>query len=80
LVNSGLATQSVEALRPRFSRWARYLRDQGIKEIPTSPWAPDSDPHAMNLMNMFVKQVTLVKDSSGAHELRNLTQVRPYKL
>lgn len=37
LLNSGLVAQSVEALRPRFPRWARYLHEQGVKEIPTSP-------------------------------------------
>lgn len=79
LVNSGLTAQSIEAIRPKLSRWARYLHEQGIGMIPTQPWEPGADGHAMNLMAMFVKQVALVKDSTGAHELRNLTQVRPYK-
>jgi hypothetical protein len=80
LLNSGLVAQSVEALRPKFARWARYLHEQGVEEIPTSPWAAYADPHGVNLLCKAVKEVALVKDSSGAHELRNLTRVRPCKL
>jgi hypothetical protein len=79
LVNSGLAPQSIEAVRARFPRWARRLRAEGVEEIPASPWQPGADGDAMNLLNMFVKQVALVKDPGTAHELRNLTRVRPWK-
>lgn len=41
LINSGLAVQSIEVLRPDFPRWIRRLREQGVDQIPTSPLTAD---------------------------------------
>jgi hypothetical protein len=77
---SGLATQSIDAIRPRFPRWVRKMNEAGITRIPTVPCAPDNDPRAVNMLNMFILQAAPGGNRTVAHELRNLTGIRPYKL
>ena len=38
LINSGLAEQSLDAVRPDFPRWLDHLRERGVTHIPTAPW------------------------------------------
>jgi hypothetical protein len=77
-VFSGLAAQSVEALRPKFPRWARYLRDHGVTRIPK--WPLTADAHACNLLNLLIRQGSKERNASIEHDLRNLTRIRPYKI
>jgi hypothetical protein len=79
-VMSGLAAQSVDAMRSRFPRWLRKMNEAGITRIPTVPWVPDNDPRAVNMLNMFILQAAPEGNRTMAHELRNLTGIRPYKL
>ena len=37
-IMSGLAPQSVDAIRPDFPRWVRYMKKNGVTDIPDSPW------------------------------------------
>jgi hypothetical protein len=77
-IMSGLAPQSVDAIRPDFPRWVRYMKENGVTEIPVSPLAGDS--HAVNMASMLIRQKAGFKGDSIAHELRNLTGIRPWKL
>jgi hypothetical protein len=77
-IMSGLAPQSVDAIRPDFPRWVRYMKGNGVTEIPVSPLAGDS--RAVNMASMLVRQKARFKGDSIAHELRNLTGIRPWKL
>jgi hypothetical protein len=52
-----LAVQSIEALRPDFSRWVRRLRTKGIHQMPTRPGDPGS-----NLIDLFVLQAARTGD------------------
>jgi hypothetical protein len=77
-IMSGLAQQSVDEIRPDFPRWVRYMRDNGVTEIPDSPLA--GHPHGVNMASMLIRQKARFKGHSIAHELRNLTGIRPWKL
>ena len=76
-IMSGLAPQSVDAIRPDFPRWAWYVKENGVTEIPDSPLAGDF--HAINMVSMLIRQKAGFKGDSIAHELRNLTGIRPWK-
>ncbi len=67
----------VDAIRPDFPRWARYVKENGVTEIPDSPLAGDF--HAINTVSMLIRQKAGFKGDSIAHELRNLTGIRPWK-
>jgi hypothetical protein len=77
-IMSGLAPQSVDAIRPDLPRWVRYMKKNGMTEIPDSPLAGHS--HAVNLANLLIRQKAGFKDDSIARELRNLVGIRPWKL
>ena len=77
-IMSGLAPQSVAAIRPDFPRWVRYMKENGVTEIPDSPLAGHS--HAVNMASLLIRQKAGFKGDSITHELRNLTGVRPWKL
>jgi hypothetical protein len=77
-IMSGLAPQSVDAIRPDFPRWVRYMKQNGVPEIPDSPVV--GHPHAINMASMLIRQKAGFKGDSIAHELRNLTGIRPWKL
>ncbi len=77
-IMSGLAPQSADAIRPDFPRWVRYMKDHGVTQIPDSPLA--GDPLGINLASMLIRQKARFKGDSIAHELRNLTGIRPWKL
>jgi hypothetical protein len=79
-LRSAHVAQSVAALRPDFPRWVRQLRAQGIDQIPTSPWDPNADPRAVNLLCTFLAQKSSVQTSTQKHELRNISRIRPHKL
>jgi hypothetical protein len=36
-IMSGLAPQSVDAIRPDFPRWVRYMKEKGVTEVRTRP-------------------------------------------
>jgi hypothetical protein len=76
-VMSGLAPPSVDAIRPDFPRWVRYMHKHGVTEIPDSPLTGDA--HAVNVASMLIRQNAGFKGDSIAHELRNLTRIRPWK-
>ena len=76
-VLSGLAAQSVDALRPDFPRMLRYMREQGIAETPDSPLTGEA--HAVNVASLLIRQAARHKSDTIAHELRNLTGTRPWK-
>jgi hypothetical protein len=69
-IRSGLAPQSVDAIRPDFTRWARYVREHGVTEIPDSPLT--GDPHAVNMGSLLTRQKAGHRSDGIAHELRNL--------
>jgi len=75
---SGLAPQSVDAIRPDFPRWVRYMKENGVTEIPDSPLT--GPPRGVNLASMLIQQKAGFKGNLIAHELRNLTGIRPWKL
>ena len=77
-IMSGLGPQSVDAIRPDFPRWVRYMKKNGVTEIPDSPLAEHS--HAVNMASLLIRQKAGFKGDSIAHELRNLTGIRPWKL
>jgi hypothetical protein len=77
-IMSGLAPQSVDAIRPDLPRWVRYMKKNGVTEIPDSPVAGRS--HAVNMASLLIRQKAGFKGGSIAHELRNLTGIRPWKL
>ena len=76
-IRSGLAPQSVEALRPEFPRWIRHLCRNGVVEIPDSPLTADG--HASNLLSLLIRQGSDIRDSAVEHNLRDMTRTRPYK-
>ena len=84
LVNSGFAPQSLDTVRPDFPRWLDHLRRRGVTHIPMSPWmAGPEDTLAVNLLNQFALQASPRQDAIARtvrHNLRNLTNTRPYKL
>lgn len=77
-IMSGLAPQSVDAIRPDLPRWVWYMKKNGMTEIPDSPLAGHS--HAVNMTSLLIRQKAGFKGDSIAHELRNLTGIRPWKL
>jgi hypothetical protein len=77
-IMSGLAPQSVDAIRPDFPRWVRYMKENGVTEIPDSPVAGHS--HAVNMASWLIRQKAGFKGDSITQELRNLTGIRPWKL
>lgn len=83
LVNSGFAAQSLDAVRPDLPRWLDYLHQRGVTHIPTAPWrVGPADTLAVNLLSQLALQASPRTDdvaTSMAHNLRNLTNTRPYK-
>jgi hypothetical protein len=83
LLNAGFVVQSLDAVRPDLPRWVRRLRAMGIAEIPTSLRdATPRDARAMNLLSQFALQASPRRDPiarSTAHNLRDLTGIRPPK-
>jgi len=77
-VRSGLAPGSVDALRPDFPRMVKYMREHGVTEIPDSPLTGDA--HATNMASLLIRQAARHKGDAIAHELRNLTGIRPWKI
>ena len=49
-IMSGLAPQSVDAIRPDFRRCVRYMKENGVTEIPDSPLT--GSPLDVNLASM----------------------------
>lgn len=47
-------------------------------EVPDSPLAGDF--HAINMVSMLIRQKAGFKGNAIAHELSNLTGIRPWKL
>jgi hypothetical protein len=81
LRRSGLAHQSVEAVRPDLPRWERHLRSRGvtvIPHLPSRPWSP-ANSRAHNELTLLMMQAHRERDGSREHEHRNLTRIRPYK-
>lgn len=80
----GLVAQSIEALRPKFPRWLRRLRDEyGFEAVPRYPyegWPPHRVALFDNVLAEMHKSAARV-DPDGAHHLRNLIRFpgRPYK-
>jgi hypothetical protein len=54
------------------------MKEDGVTEIPDSPLAGHS--HAVNMASLLIRQKARFKGDSIAHELRNLTGIRPWKL
>jgi hypothetical protein len=83
LIHSGLSGPSLDALRPDFPRWLRRLQAMGIAGIPTAPWtAGPSDILAVNLLSLWTLQASPRRDAIATrtkHNLRNLTETRPFK-
>jgi hypothetical protein len=81
-VKSGLAPQSIDALRPDFPRWVRRLRSEGVTHTPTAPWTTSlADIRASNLLCQFIRQAAPApyRDQTIEHNLRNLAGIRPHK-
>jgi hypothetical protein len=74
---SGLVYQSVEALRPEFPRWVRYLRQHGVRQIPASPLTGDG--YASSLLSLLIRQGSAVRDARFEHNLRDITGSGPTK-
>jgi hypothetical protein len=80
LLHSGFTEPSLEAVRPYFPRWKRWIHSLGVTRIAPllSPSGP-TDDHAANLLILLAKQASLQRDQASEHHLRNLTGIRPYK-
>jgi hypothetical protein len=80
LILSGLAVQSRAKLWRYFGRWVRRLRVEGHTSIGYLPlaqgWSWD-EVQTANWINLFLAERS--SDTAKAHELRNLTGVRPPK-
>ena len=55
-IMSGLAPQSVNVIRPDLPRWVRYMKGNGVTEIPDSPLA--GQPHAVNMASLLALTMT----------------------
>ena len=53
------------------------MRRQGVTEIPASPLTADA--HASNMASLLIRQAAGQRGDTIAHELRNLTRIRPFK-
>jgi hypothetical protein len=81
LIQSSFTWQSVVAVRPRLARWVRFLRSQGVEEIPNlwdrSVGYSWSRSRACNFINMLIDQE--IGNQTQGHHLRNLTGIRSFK-
>jgi len=77
-VRSGLAPQSVDALREDFDRMARHMHAKGYAEIPDSPLTGDA--RAVTLLTLLIRQASELRDQAIEHHLRNITGTRPWKI
>jgi hypothetical protein len=74
---------SLEAMRPRFARWERHLRARGHTAVPNLRLAHGwsfAEIQAGNDIDRLINEAGTGPHSKRvAHELRNLTGIRPYK-
>jgi hypothetical protein len=54
------------------------MRENSVTEILDSPLT--GHPYGVNLASMLIRQKAGFRGDSIAHELRNLTSIRPWKL
>ena len=59
---SGLMAPSVEALRPDFPRWRRYLGERGVTEIRSPLSADPAHADATSVSCLLVRQASLIRD------------------
>jgi len=81
LVWSGCVSQSIERLRPELPRWERWLRQRGHTAVPDlryARWWRWDEVRAGNDVNLLINQAA--GNQPMAHQLRNLTRVRPFKV
>jgi hypothetical protein len=64
--------------RPQVKRALPTLSGHGVTEVPDSPLTGAA--HAVNMASMLIRQKAGFKGDLIAHELRNLTGIRPYKI
>jgi hypothetical protein len=81
LRQSGLAPQSVDAIRAKLPRWVRHMQNRGHAAVPdlrrSSRWSPAEERAANDIDRL---RADAANNQPQAHELRNLTGVRPYKV
>ncbi len=75
---------SLDRMRPKFPRWERHLRSRGHATVPNlrlAPWWSFDEIQAGNDINRLINEAgTGPQNKRIAHELRNLTGIRPYKV
>ena len=74
LRSSGYVVQSADAVSRDLHRWVRFLRANGVHNVPRHFWMADA--RTSNLITHLHFEAT--KDPRG-HEHRNLIGIRPYK-
>lgn len=80
LLMSAHTWPSVEALRPEYARWRRWLESEGFDEVPPLRTQDPKGADAINHLCLLAKQASKNRDDpAGEHHLRNLTRVRPWK-
>jgi hypothetical protein len=81
-IDSGCGA-SLYKMRPRFPGWERHLRARGHTAVPNlrlAPWWTFEEIHAGNDLDRLINEgATCPHNKQIAHELRNLTGIRPYK-
>lgn len=76
---SGWVVDSVNAVRDDFPRWRRTLQNKSVTTIPSPISTAASDVQAINLLNLMANQVSLNRNSTREHDLRDVSEIRPYK-
>jgi len=82
-IDSGCGA-SIDKMRPRFPRWERHLRSRGHAAVPNlrlAPWWTFAESQAGNDLDRLINEgASGPHNKRIAHELRNLTGIRPYKV
>lgn len=79
LTFSGFTESALRLARPKYGRWLRQLAGRGVSRIPGPGAQAPEDAYASNLICLMIKQGSPERTATGEHELRNLTEVRPFK-
>jgi hypothetical protein len=82
-IDSGCGA-SLDKMRPRFPRWERHLQSRGHKAVPNlrlaTRWTPEESRAGNDLDRLINEGAKGPHNKRMAHELRNLTGIRPYKV
>ena len=71
MLQRSITQPSIDRVRPKFSRWRRFLATKGVHSL--DPLVPNK------LMNLLINQESPVSNSATKHRLRDESGVRPPK-